>query len=53
MTARDDRSKPSQDYRNLPPGVALEDIIALVEPDAVPDPHAGQNVEQRRALRDD
>jgi len=56
MTA-DDRSRgavqPKKDYRNLPPGVRLDETIASVEPDPAPDPDAGRNVDQHRALRDD
>jgi hypothetical protein len=43
----------AQDYRRLPPQVRLEETIAGVDPDPVPDPQAGQNVDQRRALQDD
>ncbi len=56
MTAEDDRAggvKPNQAYRNLPPTVRLEETIASVEPDPAPDPEAGRNVDQHRALRDD
>lgn len=56
MTAKDDRPrevKPKQDYRSIPPGVPLEKTIASVDPDPVPDPEAGRNVDQHRALRDD
>ncbi|WP_435769888.1 hypothetical protein [Nocardioides sp. SYSU DS0651] len=45
-----DRSTP---YGALPPQVRLEDTVASVEPDDVPDPHAGRNVDQHSALRDD
>lgn len=56
MTAEDNRPsgvKPKQDYRSLPPKLRLEDTIASVQPDPVPDPEAGRNVDQHRALRDD
>ncbi|WP_325598984.1 hypothetical protein [Nocardioides sp.] len=42
-----------QDYRSLPPRVRLEETIESVEPDSVPDPHAGRNVDQHQALRED
>lgn len=42
-----------RDYRSLPPLVRLEDTIASVDPEPAPDPRAGQNVDQRRALQDD
>jgi hypothetical protein len=42
-----------KDYRTLPPQVPLEDTIASLDPDPAPDPQAGQNVDQRRALQDD
>ena len=50
---RSSKRKREQDYRTLPAGVSLEETIASVEPDAVPDPDAGRNVDQHRALRDD
>jgi hypothetical protein len=55
MTAEEDRPgvKAKQDYRSLPAKVRLEDTIASVEPDSAPDPEAGRNVDQHRALRDD
>ncbi len=56
MTANENRSggaTTERDYRNLPPGVRLEETITSVEPDPVPDPYAGRNVDQHRALRDD
>lgn len=57
MDARDDaaptRDKAGPDYRTLPPDVRLDETIASVDADAVPDPDAGRNVEQHRALRDD
>jgi len=45
--------EPKKDYRTLPPGVRLDETIASVEPDPAPDPDAGRNVDQHRALRDD
>jgi hypothetical protein len=45
--------KVERDYRRLPPDVRLDETIASVEPDDVPDPEAGRNREQHRALRDD
>lgn len=56
MEAHGDRSgdaKPEQDYRRLPPVVRLDETIASVDPDPVPDPEAVRNVDQHRALRDD
>ena len=55
MTEDDRRGgeKREPDYRTLPPEVRLEDTIASVEPDPVPDPEAGRNMDQHRALRDD
>lgn len=56
MQAQDDRSreaKSEQDYRSLPPSVRLDETIASVDVDPAPDPHAGRNVDQHRALRDD
>jgi hypothetical protein len=45
--------KPARDYRSLPPQVRLEDTIESVEADPVPEPEAGRNLDQHRALRDD
>jgi hypothetical protein len=56
MAAEDDRHsevKTARDFRNLPPRVRLEETIASVEPGPAPDPEAGRNVDQHRALRDD
>jgi len=55
MSAEDlpGKAKPEQDYRSLPPGVRLDETIASVESDAVPDPQAGRNADQHRALLDD
>jgi hypothetical protein len=39
--------------RTLPPVVRLDETIASVDVDSVPDPAAGRNVDQHRALRDD
>jgi hypothetical protein len=50
---RPSEAKGEQDYRNLPPAVSLDETIASVDPDAAPDPHAGRNVDQHQALRDD
>jgi len=52
MTA-DKRARPSTDYRSLPPEVRLDEVVATVDPEPVADPHAGRNVDQHRALRDD
>ncbi len=56
MEAPDDHpgsEKPVPDYRTFPPGVRLDETIASVGADSVPDPDAGRNVDQHRALRDD
>lgn len=54
MTADTPRGeKPKQEYRSLPPEVRLDDTIASVDPDLVPDPEGVRNVDQHRALRDD
>jgi hypothetical protein len=50
---RSDRPEREQDHRTLPPPVSLDETVAEVDPGPVPDPHAGRNVEQHRALRDD
>jgi hypothetical protein len=42
-----------KDYRTLPVDVPLAETVASVDPEAVPDPHAGRNVDQHIALRDD
>ena len=48
-----DAAKSTQDYRSLRPPVRLDEPIASVDPGPVPDPEAGRNVDQHRALRDD
>jgi hypothetical protein len=55
MRPDDRRAEPKgeQDYRTLPPGVSLDETIASVEADVVPDPNVGRNVDQHGALRDD
>lgn len=45
--------KAEQDYRTLPPDVRLDETVASVDASPVPDPDAGRNVDQHRALRDD
>ena len=45
--------KPVPDYQTLPPRVALDETIGSVDADPVPDPAAGRNIDQHRALRDD
>lgn len=55
MTAdadRADRAQPDRDYRTLPPPVRLDETVPGVDPNPVPDPQAGRNAEQDRALRD-
>ncbi len=46
-------TKVIKDYRSLPPGVRLDDTIASVDADPLPDPRAGRNVDLLLALRDD
>ena len=41
------------DYSTLPASVRLDETIASVDARPVPDPHAGRNLEQHEALRDD
>ena len=56
MQADDNRSsgaKVTKDYSSLPPSVRLDETIASVDAEPVPDPHAGRNVDQHRALRDE
>lgn len=55
MEAADDRAgrNPAQDYRRLPPAVRLDETIATVDADPVPDPDEVRNLDQHRALRDD
>ncbi|GAA0980789.1 hypothetical protein ENKNEFLB_03925 [Nocardioides aquaticus] len=56
MPTDDDRpggAKATSDYRSLPRDVRLDETIATVEAETVPDPRAGRNVDQHRALRDD
>jgi hypothetical protein len=43
----------ARDYSSLPPAQRLDETIATVDADTVPDPQAGQNLDQHRALRDD
>jgi hypothetical protein len=45
--------KPEHGYRTLPREVSLDETVATIDPDAAPDPDAGRNVDQHRALRDD
>jgi hypothetical protein len=46
-------SAGERDYKTLPSPVQLDDTLATVDADPVPDPTAGRNVEQHAALRDD
>jgi hypothetical protein len=50
---RTERVEPAKDYRRLPSAVRLEETMASVHADPVPDPEAGRNLDQHRALRDD
>ena len=45
-------AKVTKDYSSLPPRVRLDETIASVDVDPVPDLHAGRNVDQDLALRD-
>ena len=54
MGTPDDREDvPGPDYRELPPGVRLEETVTSVDADPAPDPAAGRNFDQHQALRDD
>ncbi|NPC97703.1 hypothetical protein [Nocardioides sp. zg-DK7169] len=56
MEADDNRpsgAEATKDYSSLPPNVRLDATIASVDAEPVPDPQAGRNVDQRRALHDD
>ena len=56
MTAQGDPADVpaiEKDYRRLPPEVLLDETIATVDPDVRPDPEAGRNGDQHRALRDE
>jgi hypothetical protein len=46
-------AKVTKDFSSLPPNVRLDETIASVDAEPVPDPQAGRNVDQHRALRDD
>ena len=46
-------AKVTKDYSTLPPVVRLDETIASVEADPMPDPQLGRNMDQHRALRDD
>ncbi len=51
-----DRSKDTrreQDYSSLPPSPKLDETIGSVHAGPVPDPDAGRDLDQHRALRDD
>lgn len=50
---RDMAADPTRDFTTLPPPVKLDETIVSIDTDLVPDPGAGRNVEQHRALRDD
>ncbi|HWI43752.1 MAG TPA: hypothetical protein VNS81_09025 [Nocardioides sp.] len=49
---RTGRVQPEHDYRTLPVTTPLDQTIATVDADPLPDPHAGRNVDQDDALRD-
>ncbi len=56
MDAADGRprgARVTQDYRSLPPRERLDETIASVDAEPAPDPQAGRNADQHRALRDD
>jgi len=41
------------DYTRLPEAVSLDQTIGSVDAEALPDPHAGRNVDQHLALQED
>lgn len=41
------------DYRTLPRSVRLAETVTSLDADPIPDPQAGRNLDQHRALRDD
>jgi hypothetical protein len=45
--------KAEPDYRSLPRDVQFDETLASVDAGPVPDPAAGRNLDQHRALRDD
>ncbi len=47
------RTPNRPDYRRLPDQVDLDDTVAGIPPAPPPDPEAGRNADQHRALRDD
>jgi hypothetical protein len=54
MQADDQRvEKTGGDYSALPPTVRLDETITSVDAAPLPDPHAGRNMDQHRALCDD
>jgi hypothetical protein len=53
MTEEDRPGDGTPDYRTLPPKVRLDETIASVDPDPVPEPDGGRNPDQHAALRDD
>ena len=55
---QEDGTRPSgaqvtKDYSSLPPSVRLDETVTSVDAQPVPDPEAGRNMDQHRALRDD
>jgi hypothetical protein len=53
MAARDSRPIGAKDYRRLPSTVRLDEMVVTIESNPSPDPEAGRNIDQHRALRDD
>jgi hypothetical protein len=43
----------TKDYSSLPSTVGPDETVTSVDAEPVPDPQAGRNVDQHRALRDD
>ena len=44
---------PDRDFSELPPAVRIEDTLASIDPDRLPDADDVRNVDQHGALRDD
>lgn len=46
-------TKSKNDHRTLPPAIDLDETVAGVAPGPAPEPEAGRNMDQHRALQDD
>ncbi|MDN4174832.1 hypothetical protein QWY28_17855 [Nocardioides sp. SOB77] len=51
MTRREPQDRT--DYTRLPAPTPIEDTVVSVDAAPLPDPHAGRNVDQHLALRED